>query len=103
VEQDRNKMSFLLESLEMLEARTGTTFPEGFDSKVEVMRLTLDPVNVSKKSDLTLGETSSSHIICSLKSYKLVVQRGRLSLPGNGLLSRRRDRISRKDTQRLDA
>jgi hypothetical protein len=38
---------FLEHSLELLEARTGTTFPEGFNGSIELMRLTLDPVNVS--------------------------------------------------------
>ena len=47
---------FLISSLEMLEARTGTTFPEGFDPSIEMLRLTLDPVNVSHRSFVfTLG------------------------------------------------
>lgn len=37
---------FLQESLGMLEARTGTKFPDGFNVDVQMMRLTLDPVNV---------------------------------------------------------
>lgn len=44
IKDDQEKMNFLLSSMEMLEARTGSTFAEGFDSNIEIMRLTLDPV-----------------------------------------------------------
>ncbi|WVQ79387.1 hypothetical protein IAT38_001484 [Cryptococcus sp. DSM 104549] len=36
---------FMAYALDLLEARTGTVFEEGFSPGVEVMRLTLDPVN----------------------------------------------------------
>jgi hypothetical protein len=39
--------AFLQETLSMLEARTGTVFEDGYDDKLELMRLTMDPVNVS--------------------------------------------------------
>jgi hypothetical protein len=42
-----NWCGFLEESVEMLEARTGTRFEDGYNPKLEIMRLTLDPVNVS--------------------------------------------------------
>lgn len=38
---------FLFTSMEKLEARTGTKFPDGFNPDLEVMRFTIDPVNVS--------------------------------------------------------
>ncbi|GFZ43636.1 hypothetical protein JCM24511_01356 [Saitozyma sp. JCM 24511] len=37
--------NFLDRSLELLEARTGTTFASGFDPSISIMRLTMDPVN----------------------------------------------------------
>jgi hypothetical protein len=37
--------TFLDRSLELLEARTGTTLPEGFNRTISTMRLTMDPVN----------------------------------------------------------
>ncbi len=45
VKADEQHHEFLLDSLAMLEARTGTLFEEGFEPSVEIMRLTLDPVN----------------------------------------------------------
>ena len=45
--QDKEHEQFLDTSLAMLEARTGTTFEEGFDPNVEIIRLSLDTVNVS--------------------------------------------------------
>ena len=45
VKKDEENHHFLLESLAMLEARTGTTFEDGYDPAVEIMRLTMDPVN----------------------------------------------------------
>lgn len=44
--EDKEHSEFLETSLAMLEARTGTTFEEGFDPKVEFIRLSLDTVNV---------------------------------------------------------
>lgn len=43
--EDDGKVAFLDEVIETLEARTGWTFPDGFDPNIKVMRLTLDPVN----------------------------------------------------------
>ena len=37
---------FLLSSLELWEARTGTVFPPGLNPDIEMMRITMDPVNV---------------------------------------------------------
>lgn len=33
--------------MKTLEARTGMTIPEGYDPEISILRLTLDPVNVS--------------------------------------------------------
>jgi len=44
---NNNWRGFLEESVDMLEARTGTTFEKGYNPNLEIMRLTLDPVNVS--------------------------------------------------------
>jgi len=44
---DEEHKEFLETSLALLEARTGTTFEDGFDPKVEIIRLSLDTVNVS--------------------------------------------------------
>jgi hypothetical protein len=42
---DPVRSTFLDRSLELLEARTGTTLPEGFNRTISTMRLTMDPVN----------------------------------------------------------
>jgi hypothetical protein len=47
---DKEKMEYLKTTLAMLEARSGSLFEEGFDPEVEVMRLSLDPVNVRSLS-----------------------------------------------------
>lgn len=43
---DENK-KFLEYTIELLEARTGTEFEDGYNDKVEIVRLTIDKVNVS--------------------------------------------------------
>lgn len=50
--------TFLDRSFELLEARTGTTLPEGFDRTISTMRLTIDPVN-AKGRPLLLYAISS--------------------------------------------
>ncbi|OCF35143.1 hypothetical protein I316_03185 [Kwoniella heveanensis BCC8398] len=45
VQADEENSKFLEYTVELLEARTGTEFEDGYDPKVEVMRLTLDKVN----------------------------------------------------------
>jgi hypothetical protein len=50
--------TFLDRSLELLEARTGTTLPEGFDRTISTMRLTMDPV-IAKGRPLLLYAISS--------------------------------------------
>jgi hypothetical protein len=44
IKADDEKYGFLLESMDLVEARTGTTFPDGYDPNINIMRLTLDPV-----------------------------------------------------------
>ena len=44
---DPGRSKFLQTSLEMLQAKTGTKFREGFDPTIRILRLTMDPVNVS--------------------------------------------------------
>lgn len=46
VRANKEQSAFIDLATKLLEARTGVDFEEGFTSKVEVMRLTLDPVNV---------------------------------------------------------
>lgn len=50
IEHDEGKMALVNAARDMLEARTGTVFEPGYNSKITVMRLTLDPVNVSEES-----------------------------------------------------
>jgi hypothetical protein len=40
-------MTYLENTMKTLEARTGMTIPEGYDPEISILRLTLDPVNVS--------------------------------------------------------
>jgi hypothetical protein len=48
-EAKKNKtyVAYLDKTMRFLEARTGMTVPEGYDPEIRIMRLTLDPVNVS--------------------------------------------------------
>jgi hypothetical protein len=48
---DKDRVTFLENSIDMLEARTGTVFEEGYNGDIKIMRLTLDPVNVSPAQD----------------------------------------------------
>jgi hypothetical protein len=57
--------TFLDRSLELLEARTGTTFPEGFDRTISTLRLTMDPVNA--KGRPLLLHAISSGVNCWLR------------------------------------
>lgn len=83
--------NFLQESLELLEARTGTRFPSGSNPDVEVMRLTLDPVNVGLESQpldvplCLLGQRTTSSHLCTLECDQLVAPGGGVPLPGYGL------------------
>jgi hypothetical protein len=43
-------MTYLEKTMKTLEARTGTIIPEGYDPEISILRLTLDPVNVSTNS-----------------------------------------------------
>ena len=58
IKNDEAKMEFLSGSLEMLEARTGTTFVDGFEPNVEIMRLTLDPVIAKGRPLILYGLTN---------------------------------------------
>lgn len=46
---DANRVTFLKNSIDMLEARTGTVFEQGYNRDIKIMRLTLDPVNVGRR------------------------------------------------------
>ena len=43
---DLDWVAALEDIMDMLEARTGTVFEQGYNSEIRSMRLTLDPVNV---------------------------------------------------------
>jgi len=43
-------MIYLEKTMKTLEARTGMIIPEGYDPEISILRLTLDPVNVSINS-----------------------------------------------------
>ena len=43
---DLDRVAALEDIMDMLEARTGTVFEQGYNSEIRSMRLTLDPVNV---------------------------------------------------------
>ena len=43
-------MTYLEKTMKTLEARTGMIIPEGYDPEISILRLTLDPVNVSTVS-----------------------------------------------------
>jgi hypothetical protein len=45
--KNRSYMTYLEKTMTTLEARTGTIIPEGYDPEISILRLTLDPVNVS--------------------------------------------------------
>jgi hypothetical protein len=45
--KNRSFMTYLEKTMKTLEARTGTIIPEGYDPEISILRLTLDPVNVS--------------------------------------------------------
>jgi hypothetical protein len=45
--KNRKFMTYLENTMKTLEARTGMTIPEGYDPEISILRLTLDPVNVS--------------------------------------------------------
>jgi hypothetical protein len=48
--KNRSFMTYLEKTMKTLEARTGTIIPEGYDPEISILRLTLDPVNVSTNS-----------------------------------------------------
>jgi hypothetical protein len=68
--------------METLEARTGVAIPEGYQPDVSILRLTIDPVNVSIQEEklmrrtqncrtmLITGQEPASPAICSLEHYK---------------------------------
>lgn len=78
VKADEERYKELKTTLAMLEARTGTLFEEGFASDVEVIRLSLDPVNVGhlrcqqQSVALIAGKRASPHTVCPVKSCQLV-------------------------------
>ncbi|KAL0250013.1 hypothetical protein I308_103316 [Cryptococcus tetragattii IND107] len=49
VRANKEQSDFINLATELLEARTGMDFEDGFTSKVDVMRLTLDPVNARSR------------------------------------------------------
>ena len=48
--KNRSFMIYLEKTMKTLEARTGMIIPEGYDPEISILRLTLDPVNVSINS-----------------------------------------------------
>jgi len=48
-------MTYLEKTMKTLEARTGMIIPEGYDPEISILRLTLDPVNVSSIIDRVLN------------------------------------------------
>lgn len=56
---NQEHVAFLDDTIVLLEARTGWTFPEGFDRNISIIRLTLDPVN-AKGRPLILYALSNS-------------------------------------------
>jgi hypothetical protein len=44
--------------MKTLEARTGVVIPEGYDPEISILRLTLDPVNVSEPAASATGYLS---------------------------------------------
>ena len=48
--KNRSFMIYLEKTMKTLEARTGMIIPEGYDPEISILRLTLDPVNVSTDS-----------------------------------------------------
>ncbi|ORX37879.1 hypothetical protein BD324DRAFT_578355 [Kockovaella imperatae] len=59
VQNNKKWLDFLDASLKMLEARTGTRFPDGFDPNVEMLRLTLDPVNAKGRPLILYAVTNT--------------------------------------------
>ena len=73
--KNRNFMAYLEKTMETLEARTGMVIPEGYDPDISILRLTLDPVNVSHgllDQEVPADTCRPKAVLCFCTLYRMV-------------------------------